>query len=56
VPAVNTRLHYVALTAKIAGYYVEGQELTVDDLGRAFESRSNEQLDYSLVFCSGARQ
>jgi hypothetical protein len=48
VIAWDTRLHYIELAAKMAGYYVEGQDLAGDDLSKSIESRSNEELDYYL--------
>jgi len=33
-------LHYIELAAKMAGYYVEGQDLTLDDLSRNLETRN----------------
>jgi len=49
VIAWNTRLLYIGLAAKMAGYYVEGQDLT-DELSKTLESRSNEELDYFLAY------
>jgi phage terminase small subunit len=48
VIAWDTRLRYIELAAKMAGYYVEDEALTVDDLSQGLESRSNQELDYFL--------
>jgi hypothetical protein len=45
---LGTRLHYIDLAAKMAGYYVEGQA-TIEDMRKGLESRSNEELDYYLA-------
>ena len=46
--AWSERRLYIELAAKLAGYYVERQEVGVDDIRKSLENRTDAELDYYL--------
>lgn len=46
--AWTERRQYLELAAKMGGYYVEKQEVTVEDMRKSLENRSDADLDYYL--------